>query len=87
MDHHTLVLERGAQRVDVVHRVGEVPEVAAAVVGLGIPVVGELDLSVVVAGRSNLAVSDTVALAAVTLLSAMKCRTMTAAIRLPHVGL
>src|SRR5262245_53146631 len=48
-DRDALVEQALARRVDVVDLVGEMAEVAAAPVGLGIPVVRELDLSLVVA--------------------------------------
>ena len=54
MDGDAGGLEPGAERVDVVHLVGEVTEEAACGVGLGlIPVVGELDLGLIARGAAR----------------------------------
>jgi hypothetical protein len=51
VDGHTALHEPFAQRVDVIDRVGEVPEVAGFTVILQIPVPGEFDDCRLVAGR------------------------------------
>src|SRR4051812_6124954 len=50
VDRHAVGDEGVAGVVDVVHLVGEMPEIAAAGVGLGIPIVGEFDGSLLVTG-------------------------------------
>jgi len=53
VDRHAVVHQALAGGVDIVDRVGEVPEVAPAGVGLGVPVVGEFDLRRLVARRGQ----------------------------------
>ncbi len=48
-----MVHESAASRVDIIDRIGQVPERPTDPVGFRIPVPGELDLRVVVAGRSE----------------------------------
>jgi hypothetical protein len=42
-----------AQRIDIVDGVGEMPEIAALVIGLRVPVPGQFDLRVFVARRGQ----------------------------------
>jgi hypothetical protein len=53
MDQYPRVEQALADRVDVVDAIGEVAEVAPARERLGVPVVGELDLRVRVAGAAR----------------------------------